>query len=170
MNTKYIVLLLFCCTVTFSGLAQSPGYGFKAGINLSSFGGDAGNSDTRIGLNVGGYYNKNLDGPFAIQPEAFVSLEGDDDVSFTNLNVAAMGKYNMEDLVFEFGPQLGFILGDDDADAEALNLSLGFGVGYIISEKLLGGIRYNAGLSDVFDARNATVTNSTFSFNVFIAM
>lgn len=171
MNFTRIALAFALITLfSYTSSAQSPGYGLRAGINLSSFGGDAGNSDTRIGLNIGAYLNKSLQGNFAYQPEASISLEGDDDISFTNLNLGVMGKYNMSDLVFEAGPQLGFILGDDDANAESLNLTLGLGAGYIISEKLVGGIRYNAGLSDVFGIPNANVTNNTFSFNVFIAL
>ena len=146
--------------------AQSPGYGLRAGINLSSFGGDAGDSDTRIGLNVGGYYNKALTGDFAVQPEAGLSLEGDDDVSFTNLNLGVMGKFNFEELMLEFGPQFGFILGDDDANAKAINATVGFGAGYAFSSQMTLGIRYNAGLSDVIDIP-ADITNSTLSFNIF---
>ncbi len=149
--------------------AQSPGYGIRGGINLSSFGGDAGDSDTRIGLNFGGYYNKALTGDFAVQPEAGLSLEGDDDFSFTNLNLGLMGKFNFEELMLEFGPQFGFILGDDDADAKALNFTVGFGAGYNFTDRMTAGIRYNAGLSDVSDLPG-DVTNSTLSFNIFYAL
>lgn len=162
---------LIASFVVFGGYAhaQSPGYGLKAGLNLSSFGGDANNSDTRIGLNVGAYYNKALTGDFAVQPEASISLEGDDDISFTNLNLAGMGKFNFEELMLEFGPQLGFILGDDDTDANAINLSVGFGAGYDFSSSMTIGIRYNAGLSNVYDFGNADIKNNTLSFNVFYA-
>ena len=162
--TSGLLLIVGAC------YAQSPGYGVRAGINLSSFGGDASGSDTRIGLNVGGYYNKVLTGDFAVQPEAGLSLEGDDDVSFTNLNLGLMGKFNFEELMLEFGPQFGFILGDDDTDAKALNFTVGIGAGYAFSDRMTAGIRYNAGLSSVYDAGNFNITNNTVSFNIFYAL
>ncbi len=168
---KHFKLLLTAGLILFISAcyAQSPGYGIRAGINLSSFGGDAGDSDTRIGLNVGGYYNKVLTGDFAVQPEAGLSLEGDDDISFTNLNLGVMGKFNFEELMLEFGPQFGVILGDDDSDAKALNVTVGFGAGYDFSSRMTAGIRYNAGLSNVSDQAD-NITNSTLSFNIFYSL
>ncbi|MEO9871048.1 outer membrane beta-barrel protein [Ekhidna sp.] len=167
--TKIFLLAAFVLIGT-SLSAQQAGYGIRAGLNLSSFGGDAGDSDTRIGLNVGGYYNKVLTGDFAVQPEAGLSLEGDDNVSFTNLNLGVMGKLNFEELMLEFGPQLGLILGDDDTDANAVNLTVGIGAGYAFSSTMTAGLRYNAGLSNVYDFGNADVKNNTLSFNVFFAL
>jgi opacity protein-like surface antigen len=139
-------------------------------LNLSSFGGDAEDSDTRIGFNGGVYYNQVLTGDFAVQPEATLSLEGDDDVSFTNLNLGVMGKLNFEELAIEFGPQLGFILGDDDANAKAMNFTLGVGAAYEFSRNFAAGARYNIGISNVVDQDNVDVTNSTVSFNVFFGL
>ncbi|GAB4229861.1 MAG: porin family protein [Ekhidna sp.] len=170
MKSKKAGLAVILTMVSLMALGQAPGYGLKGGINLSSFGADAVGSDTRIGLNVGGYMNMALGDGFAYQPEASISLEGDDDVSFTNLNLGVLGKYNLNELSFEFGPQLGLILGDDDSSAEAVNVTLGIGAGYKISEGIVGGIRYNAGLSDVFELVNADITNNTFSLNVFVAL
>ncbi|MEM8939971.1 MAG: outer membrane beta-barrel protein [Bacteroidota bacterium] len=167
MNSKTVfsVLLLF---LYLSIEAQEPGWGVKGGINLSSFGGDTNNSDTRIGLNLGAYYHRVLTGDFAIQPEAALSLEGDDDTSFTNLNLGAMGKFRFEEFMVEFGPQLGLILGDDDLDASATNFSLGIGAGYSFNRQITGGLRYNIGISDVSDDNlGEDTTNSTLSINIF---
>ncbi|MEM0942287.1 MAG: outer membrane beta-barrel protein [Bacteroidota bacterium] len=162
-KTVFSVTLLFLCGLV---KGQEPGWGLKGGINLSFFGGDINNSDTRIGLNLGAYYHRILTGDFAIQPEAALSLEGDDDVSFTNFNLGAMGKFSLEELMVEFGPQIGLILGDDGAGATVANFSLGIGAGYSFNRKTTGGLRYNIGVTDVSGNENVDVTNNTLSINI----
>ncbi|WP_425392505.1 outer membrane beta-barrel protein [Ekhidna sp.] len=163
---KFFSIVSFI-TFASAATAQQPGLGLKGGLNLSSFDG-GGDSDTRIGLNIGGYYNSVLTGDFAVQPEAAISLEGDDNTSFTNLNLGVMGKLNFEELMLEFGPQLGLILGDDDANASATNFTVGFGAGYSFSSNMTLGLRYNAGLSDVSDGGD--ITNNTLSINIFYGL
>lgn len=167
LKTTLLLMIAFCGSQAYS---QTEGFGLKAGLNLSSFGGDANDSDTRIGLNFGGFYNQVLTGDFAVQPEASISLEGDDDVSFTNLNLGVMGKLNFEELAIEFGPQLGLILGDDDVNAEAVNLSIGFGAAYEFNSTIAAGLRYNAGLSNVIDQELVDITNNTLSINLFYGL
>ena len=173
MRKSIFITFTLLLVGTFTVNAQTPGWGLRAGLNFSSFGADFNNSETRIGLHAGAFYQKTIISSFAIQPEATLSLEGDDDISFTNLNIGFMGKYYIERRFFvEFGPQFGFILGDDEAEAKTLNFSLGIGAGYQVLNNLGLGIRYHPGISDVFEdppCGDNKVTNNNLQICAFLS-
>ena len=173
MRKSIFITFTFLLVGAFTVNAQTPGWGLRAGLNFATFGADANNSDTRIGLHVGAFYQKAIISSFVIQPEATFSLEGDDDVSFTNLNIGLMGKYYIERRFFvEFGPQFGFILSDDEVDSKTLNFSLGIGAGYQVLNNLGLGIRYHPGISDVIDDNfdnNSKVSNNNLQICAFFS-
>lgn len=109
--------------------AQDVKYGFKGGLNVSTFTGDkeGANLKSTIGFNVGGFVEIKLSEKFALQPELLYStqgtkltnigdyLDGDfytGDINFNlaYINVPVMAKYYVaEKFSIEAGPQIGFL-------------------------------------------------------------
>jgi hypothetical protein len=107
------------------------------------------------------------------------------------INVPLMIKYYATPKFnLEFGPQIGFLLsakgdvdytvyvegmaisGSDSIDfkdqASSVDFGLNFGLGYDFTEKFSAGLRYNLGLSNVYDIEgsDASAKNSVFSVAV----
>jgi hypothetical protein len=69
------VLILIASASTI--YAQPPGFGLKAGINFSNFGGDdAGTWDSRTGFSFGGFLVSSFSDMFYIQPELLFTPKG----------------------------------------------------------------------------------------------
>jgi hypothetical protein len=69
------VLILIACVSTVS--AQTTGFGLKAGVNFSNFGGDdAGTWDSRTGYSFGGFVISSFSEMFHIQPEMLYTTKG----------------------------------------------------------------------------------------------
>lgn len=101
-------------------------FGVKAGPQLTNVvGDDAGDTDMKVGFNVGGFANIRFSEQFAFQPELLYSLQGykvEESISefgvtaktegkahLSYINVPLMMKwYAYDGLNFEFGPQVGF--------------------------------------------------------------
>lgn len=107
--------------------AQEVKFGLKAGLNISSFAGDAGDDSPKVGFQVGGFTEIKLTDKFSIQPELLYSAQGakekgDVDVNgdmypaevkynFAYLNVPIMAKYYVTPkFSLEVGPQIGFLM------------------------------------------------------------
>lgn len=133
--------LLFTITVSVFGLSLTNAqldisFGAKAGLNVSTIGGDFGISDidnftntkSRVGFHVGGLAEVKLSEKFAVQPELLFSLQGskieyrdpvfpedNEDVTTTlsYINLPIMAKFfPIEGLSVEAGPQVGFLISD----------------------------------------------------------
>ncbi|MGO4772300.1 porin family protein [Flavobacterium sp. W22_SRS_FK3] len=168
--------------------AQGVKFGVKAGVNFANVGGDAEDTKTLVGFQVGGFAEIKLTEKFAIQPELLYSAQGaknEDsfggetykyDTKLDYLNVPVMAKYFItEAFSVEAGPQIGFLLsakedGEDFKDyAKSIDFGLNFGAGYDFTENLSAGVRYNLGLSNINDGEGSDdykVNNSVFSLSV----
>lgn len=107
------------------------------------------------------------------------------------LNIPLMAKYYpTPKFSLEFGPQVGFLLsakvdgdytvvidgmsvsGSESVDvkdqASSVDFGLNFGAGYDFTEKVSAGVRYNLGLSNVYDYEgdNTSAKNSVFSVSL----
>ncbi len=170
MKKIFLIVMLLAASI-FTANAQSSHWGLRTGLNFSSFGGDAVSSDARVGFHAGAYYQYMATSSFALQPEFGFSLEGDSDRSFTNMNLALVGKlFITNKFPVEFGPQLGFILSDDNFNSKAINVSLPLGASYQVGRKVSVGMRYVAGLSKVndFGGENFKITNNTLQLSAQI--
>jgi len=133
--TAAIAVLSFATTQ-----AQEIKFGVKAGLNVSTIGGDFGvsefDSDLRedtksaIGFHIGGLAEIMLSDKFALQPELMFSQQGakveftdvvDPEFSFEQtttlsyVNLPIMAKfYPVEGFSIEVGPQFGFLVSDND--------------------------------------------------------
>ena len=133
MKKKFLFgTLLFCCigfaqvkSATSSG-SKVVKFGLKAGINsarLTDFENAGYTLTSRIGFNIGGYLNVNLNDKFVFQPELLYTTQGivqNQVVSGTNIEITYKLDYIAVPLMIkfyptpkfniEFGPQLAFIV------------------------------------------------------------
>ena len=202
------VLLTVAAVMAFGLMnAQEVKYGAKAGLNMSNFGGDAENTDMKIGFQIGGFAEIKISDKFAVQPELLFSTQGakseysesepgysyseESTVKLNYLNIPIMAKYYAtEKFYVEAGPQIGFLMsakedfdysetfmGTTDSGStsedikDGLNstdFGLGLGLGYNITENVGAGLRYTAGLSNIYkDAPSGySVNNSNIAVSV----
>ncbi|OON70530.1 porin family protein [Hymenobacter sp. CRA2] len=170
--------------------------GIKAGASLANYNGDDWkdmDSKGLVGFHGGVTLNAPItsDGFFSIQPELLYSQKGwrleEDGEKFTsrvhNIDLPILARINADGFIFEAGPQIGFLAGATtkyegslgeakDSDTDGYNkLDFGYvaGVGYQFSSGPNLGIRYNGGISGVFekvDGESLKVHNSVFQFYV----
>lgn len=147
----------------------------------SEMGDESETSDSRLAPAFGAFMNYQLSDKFSIQPELMLSMEGSKDEEseggysweqtnkITFINIPVMAKANIANgLYLEAGPQLGFKMSakyetevsgggesetedGDIEDIKSMNFSLGVGAGYEMESGLGFGLRYNLGLSNMYD-------------------
>lgn len=171
--------------------AQETKFGVKAGLNIANLGGDIEDNKSLVGFHVGGFAEIKLSEKFAVQPELLYSTqgtkfdgEGDPKFNLGYLNVPVMAKfYVAEKFSLEAGPQIGFLLSakakgeaegvevevDLKDEYKSVDFGLNFGAGYDFTENLSAGIRYNLGLSNIYDGEGSDdykESNGVFSLSV----
>ena len=172
--------------------AQDTKFGVKAGANFANLGGDAENTDIKVGLHVGGVVNFMFTERFALSPELLVSFQGtkEEDGGFTSktnltyINVPVLAKvFVTEGLNIHAGPYVGFLLAaktklefeDEEEEVDikeemnGLDFGLAFGAGYELESGLNFGARYNLGLGNIVDTaedEDFTVTNQVIQIYV----
>jgi hypothetical protein len=163
MKNKFFFLtaVLLCAALHLN--AQDIRFGAKAGLNLSSLGGDAAYSyDTKPGFHLGGVLEIPFSDAIMIQPEALISLQGSggfyqDDLNFWYLTIPVVAKYNVwDELYIEAGPQVSILLSDNLAgnaqgfgngysESNGLDFGLAIGAGYRLDDNFYFQARFNAG-------------------------
>ncbi len=148
--------------------AQDVRFGAKLGFNFSSINGLE-DSDTKLGLGLGGFAEIKLNEKFAIQPELMYSMLGaggkgsNDTVELGYVVIPVMAKYYVADkFSLEAGPQIGFLAfakyatldSNQTIDVKDLfnktDFGMNFGANYDFTNSFSAGLRYTAGLSDTF--------------------
>jgi len=190
MKVKAVLLVAFAF-VAMSVNGQDLKFGAKAGLNVSSFGGDDADAKSKMGFHLGGFAQYGVNDALFIQPELLFSFEGAKDkggdnlvTSLTYLNVPVMVGYKIgaiKGLYVEAGPQLGFLLGAKyDGESEfdtgfgtlkikdqfkSTNFSLNLGGGYAINDNISLGLRYCIGLSSIADDSDVSVKQNNFQLS-----
>ena len=72
---KKVLLSAIAVMAFMSVSAQETRFGVKAGLNLSTFTGDAEDAKSLVGFQVGGFAEIKLTDKFAIQPEVLFSTK-----------------------------------------------------------------------------------------------
>ncbi|MGB3150152.1 MAG: porin family protein [Maribacter sp.] len=172
---KNIFLLSLLAITSYTVQAQS--FGAKAGLNVSSLGGDAGLSyDAKLGFHIGGVLEIPFSDKITIQPEALISLQGsggffEDDLNFWYLNIPVVAKYNVWDAIhIEAGPQIGLLLSDNldgnntvngfFEDSNSLDIGFVIGAGYRLDENFYFQARFAAGFINAIE--DVTSKNRVF--------
>ena len=183
---KKVILFAFAIAVTQLLNAQRSNveWGIKGGINAANFSIEPSfNSDSRIGLHLGGLAHIHVSEHFALQPELMVSGQGakyadDREDKFTYLNVPVLAQVMFgEGFRVQTGPQFGLLLnaefenGDDEADIDDNfkrgDVAWSFGGGWLSNSGIGIDVRYNLGLSNISKNDNAEVKNRVWQFGLF---
>ena len=169
---KKLSLLALGITTAIFSFAQTPAkFGLKGGVNIATIKiEDFDETDSRIGLHVGGFAHIHLAQQWALQPELLYSAEGGkvdfgggSEATYKNdyVNIPLMIQYMFDNgFRLEAGPQLGLLVSseieDEDGNEEdaddtfkSTNVSLGFGLNYLSHSGLGVGGRYNLGVSNI---------------------
>lgn len=118
---KIFLTLSLCAVVAGSVLAQVSG-GLKVGANLSSFGGDAEGTSSKIGYHAGAYLNLAFSDKIALQPELLYNVLGSeskysevdytekDTYSLSYVSIPVMFMYNINKMInIQAGPQANIL-------------------------------------------------------------
>lgn len=189
MKVKVLMLAAFAF-LAMNVNGQDLKFGAKAGLNMSSIGGDdADGFKSKMGIHIGAFAQYGINDALFLQPELLLSYEGaknsdDDDkaLSLTYLNIPVMVGYKIgavEGLSLEVGPQLGFLMGakyDGETDAgggdkvkdyfKSTNFSLNLGAGYAVTENIGVGLRYCMGLTSISDDSDTDQKQSNLQISV----
>jgi hypothetical protein len=200
---KLLLSLGLLAGATAVAQAQTTGstgtrFGLKVGVVAATVAGDdrdfQGNVQNRFGFQAGVTTTTTIGvgGLFELHPELLYSQRGYqiEDVSkttFHNIDLPLLARINAAGLVFEAGPQVGYLFArktkyDDSARPDEtgrglLNkLQFGYivGVGYQLESGPNVGIRYNGGITRLYDGDAAIaggnkIRNSVFQFQLGFA-
>ena len=186
---KKISLLAIGFTSAIISFSQSPKFGLKAGVNISTLKWNSDiDGDARIGLHAGGLAHIHLTPQWALQPEVYYSAEGgkmnvssNEEVTWKNdyVNIPLLLQYNFDNgFRLQAGPQLGLMVSskvedqdgnEDDADEvfKSTNVSLGFGLGYLTYSGLGIDARYNLGLNRITESAYDEAKGRVFQIGLF---
>jgi len=173
-------LLFLVCHLT---MAQNSASGIKAGMNVSSIGGDSENVSMKVGFMGGVFSHLKLSENLKLRPEIVVSNQGANDSENSNtkfsywyLNIPLIIEYQQDSpFILNFGFQAGTVLnanlkqGDEKqnitSQLENFDLSICGGFGYELSDNFLIEARYNHGLNNT--SRNPEFEGDKFPNRVF---
>ncbi|WP_103865135.1 porin family protein [Aquimarina sp. I32.4] len=175
---KLFLLAIAIIGFSVSSNAQDIKFGFKGGLNFATLNGDnlQGNPDGRTGYHIGAVAQIGLAEKFALQPELLYSAQGVKDGDIDYINVPVLLKYKFAKIFsVEAGPQFGFVVNDNldkafgttivDIKAKNFDLSGAVGAGVEFGP-FFGQLRYNFGVTNVFDVDNFDSKNSNFQVSV----
>jgi|SRR5688572_3268376 len=192
---KKLLLFVVLGCIKLSCVAQDSKvvFGLKTGINASILSASF-NSDpsSRIGFHLGFYIKTPISEKVSFRPEIYYSAEGQkDDYGSGSKTTTKMDFLNVPLLFevgrrvsFQFGPQFGFLLsaaeeGTIDGDKinedlkdymKSMNVSLVLGIGVSPGDNFNLGLRYNLGMTDMFDVATPDFpTVKTRVMHVYIA-
>lgn len=181
---KKMILAVAALLMVGAASAQVPGFewGVKGGLNLSN----VTNSDGKMkpSIYVGAFAEFGVNDWLGIQPEVVYSRQGTADgdlkLRFNYLNIPVMAKfYVLDQLSVETGPQFGILLNAKmknkvdgknvtaDVDgAKNFDVSWGIGASYRFLSNFDATLRYNIGLTKVFDTGTDTPKNGVLQLGV----
>jgi hypothetical protein len=173
--------VLFAALLTAGVYSANAQFGAKAALNISTYrGDDIEGASSLLGVNLGVYYNAALSENFSIEPQVDFSTEGvkaeGEDAKFKNsfINLSVLARYNSSGGFFVgTGPQFGLMVSakaeqsgvsvDADDFFKSTNISWALTTGFQPPTSAFGGfIRYNFGLTNIFEAEDADVKTSVF--------
>jgi hypothetical protein len=178
MKKIFLVAAIAVLTVTTSFAQGEVRFGFKAGLNLASVGGDAyytgfGGFDSRTSFHIGALVEIPFTDKISVQPEVLYSGQGSKtnygfgttaDVKLDYINIPVMGKYHIiAGLSGELGPVIGILVKADGLDYDTgvqgdikdqykkVDVGVGIGASYQLPMGFFGSLRYNKGVTDIND-------------------
>jgi long-subunit fatty acid transport protein len=173
MKNPFTILLACLLLSGVSTRAQSVRLGLKAGANYSGLTSvvspyDADRLARKAGLLVGATASFAINQRFSVQPELLFSMQGaqaasngDFKYNLNYLSLPVVGRLKVGGLFLEGGPRLGFLLSAHNQHGtysrnirpgmKKLDLGYAAGLGYMLSDNLEVGFRYQGGVSRIFN-------------------
>lgn len=188
---KKLLLFIVLSIITVNATnAQDFRFGAKAGLNLSTFTGDAFTGfDTRASFHIGALVELPLSEKFSIQPELLYSEKGSDLDDFflfqfkANLNyidIPVMAKYYViEGLSIELGPVASILVKAEGSDKgvvkdvsdlyKTFDFGIGIGASYRLPMDVFFSLRFVKGVLDANERDSLDDYSSDFKVqnNVF---
>ena len=181
-----LALIVATSTVVF---AQSPKFGLKGGLNVSTLTDVPGlNWSNRIGLHAGALAHIHITPQIGIQPEVVYSGQGakytingeEHTLGLDYINIPVQLQYMFDNgFRIQTGPQLGLLINTKDKvngqnsqffsseDFKSTDVSWTFGLGYLTYSGLGIDGRYNLGLTNINDAGTNSLKNNVFQVGLF---
>ena len=180
----FMLFLVF--GIFFCGAAFSQGIGIKAGLNLANLSVEDDNveTDSKIGFQVGAFYELSAGEDLMIRPGLLYSTkgakepEGDESISVNYLDIPIDVVYKLDvgnnKLGFHAGPYIGILTSAKDGEGEdikefvkSIDLGLNIGLGYELQNIILD-INYGLGLSNINDSGSDedSIKNTNISFTI----
>ena len=181
---KNLILALLIITTYSINAQKSKEFGIKAGISYSDYFlnnkyKDLNEINSEIGYYGGLYFNYELSNNYKLHPELLFLLQGwtstINQYEFKHKNMEQtillpflIQYHNQKNMYFELGPTFGYVINNkntiiqpvpdfyfNDSDYERFDLSISFGTGYKINEKMGISLRYSLGLIERFDLKSS---------------
>ena len=154
--------------------AQPLQIGVKIGPNFSRLRFDPGfDRDGKLGFHMGVLTQIELADDFYLQPELLLSLQGNDRVSITNLNLPILVRYQViKTFSLHIGLQAGILVGaeeDFEDMTKAIDFAIPFGAAYHPTRELGVGLRYVHGISNINDVASDPFKTYNQVVQVFLA-
>lgn len=161
--------------------AQDFGFGVKAGVNVSSVGGNAyglAGLGSKVGFHVGGVVEIPITEKISLQPELLYSSQGSNwtlgssgnKLKLDYVNLPVLVKYSiLKGLSAEAGPLVGFLLSTNanKDDYKGLDIAFAIGASYELNENIFLGLRYNKGIMNINNDPDFDGNNQNNVFQVF---
>jgi len=171
-----VLLAAFLITGVASAQHGNPGsglvtFGVKGGLNYYNINHDDNtNLDNRTGYNIGILGHIHFSRTWAVQPELVYSAQGAKGRNLDYINIPVIFQYMFDNgFRIQAGPQVGFLVkSDSENDYNPLDFALSVGVSYVVPSTGFGiDLRYNHGLSDVYESNDVKGTNRGIQFGLF---
>jgi|LSQX01.2.fsa_nt_gb hypothetical protein len=186
MKRVLLISLLAFLSISFA-FGQSI-YGLRAGLNISSYGGD-GDMDRKIGFNAGMLMQHRVHPMLIIQPELnYTQRGGQDEGSVMGVDLEVkqtlhyaelpiylkldLGEGNLKFQPY-LGPEFRYLIAakykikagseEDDGDINDvvdLDFGMGLGIDMLFNTNMLFGVRYSMGISDIADGPGEVKNNA----------
>lgn len=190
---KKLLVVVAVITAVFANAQSSKReegikFGLKGGLNVANMYGDIEENTFRTSLHIGVVSEIIVNDNFSIQPELLFSGQGYSDEGFNGysryklnyVNLPVMMKYYVADrLSIEAGPQLGVLVSgkhktdlsnDDVENLNTVDFSVCAGAGYELESGVFFQLRYNLGITNVYEAKNPVVEYSNGVFQASIGI
>lgn len=176
MKKTSLLLFIIIIAITETLHAQdSTIMGLKIGANYSKIKGI--DSNYRIGAIADILFLFTYSDRFKLQTELGYSAEGggikksNKKVRFHYINFAPLlfKLYLFDELNLELGPRLSYLMNSQGLDKTNLKLfdySITSGIGFLISDYVEVGFRYNLGLKNISKTNNSSIKNCNFQAGV----
>ena len=154
--------------------AQPMELGVKIGPNFSRLRFNPGfDRDGKLGFHMGVMTQFELGDDFYLQPELLLSLQGNDRVNSTNLNLPILVRYRViKTFSLHIGLQVGILVGAEEGFGDmtkAIDFAIPFGAEYHPKRELGVGLRYVPGISNINDVDSDPFETYNQVVQIFLA-